>query len=261
MKKEEKKLKKRNTILEKDELKQIKAKLDKSEKQSRDLIEYMLDGLVLHRLILDKNGKPVDYVLERMNAAAEKILSVKRKDIEGKKATEVYDGDTPFIERYAKVVLTGKAEYFIDYYPRHKKWYEVMSFSTEKGYFANIFRDITERKEREEKVKRFSRLLRSTLDINQTILSERNIHKIPKAICDILARNSDCYGAWFAILNEKREVAETVQSGFGKDFAKMSEMLKKGKFTESIANALKQPNPVVDENPASTYKRSFLKKL
>ena len=242
MKKEEKKLKKQNT------------KLDKPEKQYRDLFENMLDGLVLHKLILDKDGNPVNYVLERVNAAAEKILSVKRKDIEGKKATEVYSGDTPFIERYAKVALTGKAEYFIDYYPGFKKWYEIMSFSPEKGYFANIFRDITKRKEREEKLKRFSKLLRSTLDINQAILSERNVHKLIKTICDILARNSDCYGAWIAILNENGEVTETVESGLGEDFTKMSEMLKKGKFTESIANALKQSNPVINEKPVSTCK-------
>jgi len=245
---------KNNNLMKKEKLKKRNTKLDKPEKQYRDLFENMLDGLVLHKLILDKDGNPVDYVLEKANAAAEKILSVKRKDIEDKKATEVYGGDTPFIERYAKVALTGKAKYFIDYYPRHKKWYEIMSFSPEKGYFANIFRDITERKEREEKLNRFSQLLRSTLKINQTIIMERNVHKLIKTVCDILARNSDCYGAWFAILNENGEVTETVESGLGKDFTKMSEMLKKGKFTESIANALKQSNPVINEKPVSTCK-------
>jgi PAS domain S-box-containing protein/putative nucleotidyltransferase with HDIG domain len=126
-------------------------KVDKGLKESEEkclrLFENMMDGLVLHRLITDKNGHPVDYILEKANKAAEKILSWNRKDIEGKKATEVYSGDTPFIERYAKVAQTGKAKYFVDYYPRFKKWYEINSFCPEKGYFANIFRDITERKQ------------------------------------------------------------------------------------------------------------------
>lgn len=145
-------------------------KVDKGLKESEEkylrLFENMMDGLVLHRLITDKNGHPVDYILEKVNKAAEKILSWNRKDMEGKKATEVYSGDTPFIERYAKVAQTGKAEYFIDYYPRFKKWYEINSFCPKKGYFANIFRDITERKKAEvklqEREKRFRGLFNNT---------------------------------------------------------------------------------------------------
>jgi len=99
--------------------------LKEPEEECRRLFENMMDGLILYRLITDKDGHPVDYIIEKVNKAAEKILSWNREDIEGKKATEVYGGDAPFIERYAKVAQTGKAEYFIDYYPRFKRWYEL----------------------------------------------------------------------------------------------------------------------------------------
>ena len=62
--------------------------LQESERRYRDLFENMMDGLVLHRLIVDEKGNPVDYVLEQINNAAEKILSWKRENIEGKRATE-----------------------------------------------------------------------------------------------------------------------------------------------------------------------------
>jgi len=130
--------------------KQAEKALAESEEKYQKLFANMMDGLVLHKLITDKNGHPIDYILEKINKAAEKILSWNREDIEGKKATEIYNGDIPFIERYAKVAQTGKAEYFVDYYPRFKKWYEITSFCPERGYFANVFRDITERKQAEE---------------------------------------------------------------------------------------------------------------
>jgi len=144
------------------ERKNAEKKLLESEKKFRDLFENMMDGLVLHRLIVDENGNPVDYILEKMNAAAEKILSWKRENIEGKRATEVYNGDTPFIERYAKVAQTGKSKYFIEYYPGFGKWYEIMSFCPEKGHFANMFRDITERKQ-------IQKVLRESEDRYRTI--------------------------------------------------------------------------------------------
>ncbi len=144
------------------ERKNAEKKLLESEKKFRDLFENMMDGLVLHRLIVDENGNPVDYILEKMNAAAEKILSWKRENIEGKRASEVYNGDTPFIERYAKVAQTGKSKYFIDYYPDFGKWYEIMSFCPEKGHFANVFRDITERKQ-------IQKMLRESEDRYRTI--------------------------------------------------------------------------------------------
>jgi len=134
------------------ELKKTEEQTQILNKKYQELFEHMMDGLVLHRLIVDEKGKPVDYILEKMNKAAENILSGDRKDIEGKRATEVYNGDTPFIKRYAKVAQTGKPEHFIDYHPGFDRWYEITSFCPEKGYFANIFRDITEQKKAAEKL-------------------------------------------------------------------------------------------------------------
>ncbi|MBU4227047.1 PAS domain S-box protein [bacterium] len=131
--------------------KEVEEELKEAEKKHQRVFEKMADGFILYKLITDKNGHPVDYIIREINRAAEKILSWNRKDVEGKKATEVYNGDTPFIERYAKIAKIEKVKHVTDYYPRLKKWYEITSFCPEKGYFANIFRDITALKESEER--------------------------------------------------------------------------------------------------------------
>jgi len=147
-----------------EERKRTEETLKESQEDYRDLFENTMNGIIVHELVVDEKGNPVDYILEKMNRAAEETLSWKREDIEGKRATEVYNGDTPFIERYAKVAQTGKAEHFVDYYPGFGRWYEITSFCPQKGHFANVFRDITERKQAERELKEVEERLAGIVD-------------------------------------------------------------------------------------------------
>jgi PAS domain S-box-containing protein len=234
------------------EYKETEKGLKKPEEEYQELFENMMDGLVLHRLITDKDGQPVDYILEKVNKAAEKILSWNRKDIEGKKATEIYSGDTPFIERYAKVAQTGKAEYFVDYYPRFKKWYEINSFCPKKGYFANVFRDITERKQAEEKIRHLNLVLRAIRNVNQLIVKEKNRERLLKGVCNNLVETRGYYSAWIALLDESGKLERYIEAGTEKAFLPMVEILMKGELTDCGQKALKQQKVVITEDTAST---------
>ncbi len=165
------------------------------------LFENIMDGAVLHRLIVDKKGKPVDYVLEKMNPAAEKILSMKKGDVEGRRATEVYNGDTPFIERYARVAKTCKEEHFIDYYAGFNKWYEITSFCPKKGYFINIFRDITERKKTEE-------VREAIYKISEAAHSADNLNELYSLIHHTVSRLMPARNFYIALYNDISKMME-----------------------------------------------------
>jgi len=215
------------------------------EKKYQDLFENMMDGCVIHKLITDKNNQPVDYVIEKINKSAEKILSWIKEDVEGKKASEVFNGDTPFIERYAKVAQTGKAEYFVDYYPGYKKWFEIRSFSPQKRYFVNVFKDITESKQTEEKIKHLNLVLRAIRNVNKLIVKEKNQKKLIKKICDTLIETRGYLCAWIVLLEENGKLKTYAEAGLGEDFSSLLDLFKKGEWVFCAQEALKQSKVVI----------------
>ena len=128
----------------------IEESLKAGEEKYRLLFENMMDCFALHEIILNKQGKPVDYVFIEINFAFEKFMGMKRENVIGKKITEVLPGienePADWIGQYGKVALTFQEIRFDQYFPILEKWCSVLAFSPRKGQFATIFEDITEKK-------------------------------------------------------------------------------------------------------------------
>ncbi len=130
-------------------------------KQFDMFFDRMLDGFAYHKIVVDKAGKPVDYVFLEVNHAFEKMTGLKRERIIGKRATEVLPGfekdPADLIGVYGRVALTGEPVQFETCIESLNKWFRVSTYCSEKGYFVTLVEDITERRQQECEIESLSR--------------------------------------------------------------------------------------------------------
>ncbi|MEJ2110367.1 MAG: hypothetical protein P8Z37_10725 [Acidobacteriota bacterium] len=124
----------------------INEKLQKSESKFRGLFDEMNEGACLHRVIYDSSNKAVDYEILDINKAYEKITGITLDIALGDVASSLYGtGEPPYLDIYARVAETGVPTVFETYFPPMEKYFSISVFSPEKGLFATIFTDISDR--------------------------------------------------------------------------------------------------------------------
>ena len=116
-----------------------------SEERYRLLFESMTEGFVLHEIITDEEGRPCDLRFLEMNPACERLTGLRGAEMIGRRVREITT-ESPWIERYGRVALTGKPERFEEYSTTLEMWLEVFAFQPRPGQCAAVFTDTTERK-------------------------------------------------------------------------------------------------------------------
>jgi PAS domain S-box-containing protein len=126
-------------------------------KQFNMFFDRMMDGFAYQKVVVDKDGKPVDYVFLEVNSAFEGLTGLKKEKIIGRKVTEVLKGiesdPADLIGSFGRVALTGEPAQFVSFARTLGRWYRISAYCPEKGYFVSLFEDVTEQKKIEEQLR------------------------------------------------------------------------------------------------------------
>jgi PAS domain S-box-containing protein len=124
-----------------------------SERKFRSLFENMAEGMALHELVYDEQGKAIDYRLLQVNPAYEKHTNLLAEETYGALASQLYKtNQPPFLSEYESVANSGQPISFETYFSPLQKHFRISVISHQKGQFATVFDDITERKQKEEEI-------------------------------------------------------------------------------------------------------------
>jgi PAS domain S-box-containing protein len=140
-------------IIESAIYKQAKDALRRSEERYRSLFKNMTEAFALCEIILDESEKPIDYRFLEVNEAFGQQTGLLPDKITGRTIREVIPGvESYWIETYGKVALDGASVSFENFNKLLGKWYEVYAYSPKRGFFATLFKNITERKQTETEI-------------------------------------------------------------------------------------------------------------
>ncbi len=128
----------------------VEQQLEKREMMLSSVFTNMTNAFAYHRIVTDEKGEPVDFVILDVNPAFEMITGQKKEKILNRRISETLPDSglvmNEWIPRYGKIALEGGSEQFEDYMEFAGKWFSIIAYSTEKGYFATMLEDITEKR-------------------------------------------------------------------------------------------------------------------
>ena len=123
----------------------------RSEEKYHSLYSSMNEGVAIHEIVYNPQKEAVDYVVTDVNYAYENILGLKKSEVVGKKASDIYGTvNPPYMELYVDVAQKGVPKTFETYFDPMDKYFKISVISPEKGKFATVFEDISERKKSEK---------------------------------------------------------------------------------------------------------------
>ncbi len=139
-------------------------RMEEDLRQSKQQVEDILESISDAFFVLDNQWR-----FTFVNSQAERLLHRSRKELTGKNIWEEFPDavGSLFYDRYHMAIEQNVAVSFEEYYPPLDTWYGVRAYPYREG-LSVYFRDVTERKQAEMKLKKFSEdLQRSNRELEE----------------------------------------------------------------------------------------------
>ena len=203
----------------------------------------MTEAVIVHRLVYDDKGEPIDYRIVDINPAYEQIFGIKYKDVVGKLATEVYNTPTPpLFDMYLNVVRTGNPISFEYYFPNLKKQFFISSFHTEGDEFVSIVTDITEIERERAKNRHLYSILEAIRNVNQLITRVKTKKELIEQTCEKLQKAKNYNAVFIFLFDESGNIELSANAGLDEKYSKLIELKKNGYYPPCIIKALEEKN-------------------
>ena len=125
----------------------------------KDVLRQSPFGFAYHRMIYDERGTPCDYEFLDANEAFGELTGLDSAHLKGKTvmqvAPDLLKDEAGWIERYARIAETGGNEIVIQYVPLFRRWFKIYAYSTEVGFFATVFIDVSEQYTKAQELEEF----------------------------------------------------------------------------------------------------------
>lgn len=128
--------------------------LHESEKKYRDTFDNSINGLCIHQMLYDENGKPFDCKYIEVNKAFETHTGISPASLIGKTIREIYPNNEAdsVIELYGEVLTSGIPAQKEILFSTANDWYEISVFPMKDDDFTVVVQNITKRKKAEQEL-------------------------------------------------------------------------------------------------------------
>ena len=116
----------------------------------------------------------------------------------------------------------------------------------------HLRREITQRRQAEEKVAHLNRVLRAVSRVDKLIVRENHRDRLLQGACDLLVESRGYFNTWIALKDEAGGLKATAEAGLGDAFLPLIERMEQGEFPDCTRRVLREVDPIVTQYPTST---------
>ncbi len=170
------------------------------------LFDSLNNGVLYGRVLVDDEGRPIDVEYLYMNDAYERLIPERRKDVIGRRTTDIYPiyrEEPGWIAPYARAALHGEALTFERLWSVTGRWYNMSVSSPKPGHFVTIVEDIDDRKRTEEALRKSEGRFELLSTANSLLLSSTEPVKVIQAIGEQVTHLLDCDVFFNYVLDER----------------------------------------------------------